>query len=67
MSNNKVYLGDGVYGYFDGYQVIIETMRYDENICQEVRHWIALESYTMETLISFARKAFKGEVPISEE
>lgn len=49
MDKNKTYLGDGVYVWFDGYQLWIETMR------EEGIHCIALESPVFDALIHYIK------------
>jgi hypothetical protein len=47
MINHKVYLGDGVYAWFDGYQIWLETMR------ENTTHEIALEPDVMAVLDAY--------------
>ena len=43
------YIGDGVYARFDGYQIWLDADR------DGMRHSIAVEPYTMNGLVDFAR------------
>lgn len=45
---SKQYLGDGVYAYYDGYQIWLETTRYDG-----IRHSIAIDHNTFEALFHY--------------
>lgn len=46
------YIGDGVYTWFDGYQVWVAADRYG------VWHYVALERETMAQLIRYARQHY---------
>ena len=57
MKGAEIYLGDGVFGRFDGYQIWIMTNEVTE---------IALEPYVMDTLVQYAVK--KGySIPTTKE
>jgi hypothetical protein len=63
MTNkNATYLGDGVYADFDGYQIWIWTSD-GYNFSQR----IAIDDYTLEALIEYAKRCRAGEVSIRDD
>jgi hypothetical protein len=54
-TNNEIYLGDGVYASFDGYQIWIWT---SDGINQS--HRIALEPKAMTSLVSYIKRCYGG-------
>ena len=48
--NNKIYLGDGLYVHFDGYQIILTAARDDGD------HWVALEPPVWEALKAYVTR-----------
>ena len=56
----KLYIGDGVYVSFDGYQILLETERHDQ---EPGIDRIYLDIHTMNALASYAKKIgmLKGE------
>ena len=53
MTEDRQYIGDGVYAWFDGYQVWI----YTSNGVEESKP-IALDPLTMNSLINYANKHY---------
>lgn len=53
MTPNRIYLGDGVYVEFTGYDFVLKTQREDE-------HYIHLEPEAIRSLVNFAK--LKGVV-----
>lgn len=47
------YLGDGLYASFDGYHIVLRTLRGD------TEHWVALEPFVLEALIRYADQIHK--------
>lgn len=56
----KIYLGDGVYAYTDGYQIWLEAKR-TNNHGVTMTHSIALEQQTFDNLILYRQSLQKGE------
>jgi hypothetical protein len=54
--NDITYLGDGVYAEFDGYYIQIWTSDGSEESPR-----IAIEDYTLNALIQFAKKCWGGQ------
>lgn len=54
---NKIYLGDGAYVEFNGWDFIISTDR------SGVEHWIALDPPMVERLREFKRECFCENAP----
>lgn len=50
ISVQSVYLGDGLYAQFDGFQFILYADR------ENGRHWVALEPFVFDALIQFAMR-----------
>ena len=50
--SQKVYLGDGLYVYFDGYQFMLTTER------EHGEHYIALEPIVFDNLIEYRRNLY---------
>ena len=46
---HETYLGDGLYASFDGWQIVLRAPREGGD------HWVALDPYTLEALLEFAR------------
>jgi hypothetical protein len=46
----EIYLGDGLYASYDGYQIVLRTPREDGG-----NHWVALEPDVLRALVEFAR------------
>lgn len=51
MDKPSVYIGDGVYASFDGYQIWLAANHHDNKV-------VALEPKVMENLINYAAKVF---------
>jgi hypothetical protein len=49
-TEDEIYLGDGLYARFDGWQIILSTPRGD------TAHWVALEPETFTSLVRFAER-----------
>jgi hypothetical protein len=46
---DEVYLGDGLYARFDGYQIILRAPRIGGD------HWVALEMQVFDALLAFEK------------
>jgi sialic acid synthase SpsE len=59
--SGEVYLHDGLYASFDGWQIILRAPREGGD------HWIGLEPETMRALMRFLRalEAEHGDVPVA--
>jgi hypothetical protein len=49
----RVYLGDGAYAWFDGFQIWVEAER------DGMLHQVALEPYVWQQLVAFAENFYK--------
>lgn len=47
---DEVYLGDGLYAWFDGWQIILRAPR------EHGDHWVGLEPATFAALLQFAER-----------
>jgi hypothetical protein len=52
--DNKTYLGDGLYGEFDGHGVRLATIRWQDG--QDVTHWVYLEPEVLEQFMLWIEK-----------
>jgi uncharacterized membrane protein YpjA len=56
----KEYIGDGVYAHFDGYHIILTTMR------EEGEHTIALEPSVFTLLCAYQKRLYEEAKKIDE-
>ena len=68
ICGKEIYLGDGIYATFDGYQIWLRVDREPPtkfNKDGSLSHEIALEPRTMNALVTFANNVFptKGDLP----
>ena len=57
MAEREVYLGDGLYSSFDGYQFVLRAPREDGD------HWVALEPVVLETFLEFVEAVRQKKQP----
>lgn len=61
MNNNKqVYLGDGLYVSFDGYQFVLVAPRKNNE-----RHWVALEPNVLRSFLDFVGHVTASKVSVT--
>ena len=56
--NKKTYLGDGLYAQYDGYHVVLSTLR------EDVEHFVALDSDVIYEFMRFLEKVFGVKINV---
>ena len=56
MKQSDVYLGDGLYASFDGYQFVLRAPRQDGD------HWVALEPGVLQVFMAFVTEQAEQKV-----
>jgi len=62
--SQKIYIGDSVYAYFDGYHFILET---HNGFSDDPRNRIALEPPVFENLIAYRKNVYQEAENITNE